>query len=767
MRFDIPPGPVAEAVLAVARQGGVSVGLGVACHGQSAGVAGVLTVEEALERVLAGSDCRAAWADATVVRIERRPRPKPPAPAPAPADLAEVVVTAAKREVVALDLAGSVSVVTASALAATHGVDDGDLKLLVSGLTVTNLGPGRDKVLLRGLSDGAFTGHTQSSVGIYWDEAPITYNAPDPDLRLVDIQSVDVLRGPQGTLYGAGAIGGVLNVTPNKPQFGGVSGSLAAEGSATANGAPSGEAEGIFNTPLAGGRAALRLVAYGEEDGGYISEPLIERRDVNGVQRVGVRAALSLQIDPSWIATLGETYQDIYSADTQYTTGAPDGLTRDTRIPEPHDNDFEHLYLEITGRGGWGDLKSVGSLIHHEFDSRYDASDAAALFGGAEGATEAYDEDTLVRLVSEEVDYHAPQLGRLKLLAGAYGDYGDERQLSRLGAPDGASTLYHEDRTDRLVDLALFGEADYEVTRRLELSLGLRAFYASRHTLSQTNQPSGQDAFEGRISWSHAAPRLSVRYQVARGASIYALASEGYRAGGFNTAGPVGQDFNPEGGAQPNRTYRPDELWNYEVGAAFTTLGGRFEARTAVYYDFWRGLQADQFLPSGLPYVANVGDARVYGWEWEATARPIRNLTLAAGALFTAPDLNQVNSTFLTGRSDFTLPGVPRRSINGRIAYDIPLGEARALSLEAVGAYVGHSYLFFGPAAAAVMGEYMDARLQASFRAGKTSLALFVSNPADSRGDTFAFGNPFSLSAAAQRTPLRPRTVGLRVSREF
>ncbi|MFH7396949.1 TonB-dependent receptor plug domain-containing protein, partial [Pseudomonas syringae group genomosp. 7] len=83
-----------------------------------------------------------------------------------------------------------------------------DIGFQVAGLTTTNLGPGRDKILLRGLSDGAFTGQTQSIVALYLDEVPITYNAPDPDLRLADLERVEVMRGPQGTLYGGGTIGG-------------------------------------------------------------------------------------------------------------------------------------------------------------------------------------------------------------------------------------------------------------------------------------------------------------------------------------------------------------------------------------------------------------------------------------------------------------------------------------------------------------------------------------------------------------------------------
>ena len=753
-------------------QAGISIGVAVPCKGAAVAIRGRMDVQTAVNLALAGSDCRAVWIDGQTVRIERRPRPakavpaQPPSTAPAAADLAEVVVTASKRGLDVFDLPGSVSVVQDQALSAAHARDTSDLRLLASGMTVTNLGPGRDKVLLRGLSDGAFTGHTQSTVGLYWNQTPTTYNAPDPDLRLVDVQSVEVLRGPQGTLYGAGAIGGVVSVTPVAPDPSLISGFLSATGAATAGGDPSVGTEAMFNLPLDDGKAALRLVAYGEEDGGYIDLPRLGVQNADHTQETGVRAALRAQPSADWSVTLGDIYQDIYSDDTQYTTGDPEGLERDTLVREPHDNDFEQVYLDLGGHGGWGALHSIASFIDHEFDSRYDATDAAADFGGAAVPT-AFDDDTLVRLTSEELDYRAPLHGPASLLIGGYGSYGDEHETTRLGPEGGGATLYAEDRTDRMVDLALFGEGSYALTRRLTATLGLRLAYAERRTQSLVDEGGVLAPFSGRYITKEWAPKLALDYALVRGVRLYALASKGYRVGGFNTAGPMTTAFTAQGGAEPNRTYLPDDLWNYEAGVKLQGWRGRLQARTALYYDVWDRLQADQLLPSGLSYVANVGDAHVKGWEWEASVRPLPPLTFEIGALFTAPDLRKVDPSFPAGQSDFTLPGVARRSINSRIGYDVPLGGDRTLELDAAALYVGHSYLFFGPQGSSEMGHYLDGRLQGVFRTPGYSVDLLITNPANNRGDTFAFGNPFSLGAGPQSTPLRPRTVRLTLTRGF
>ncbi|WP_174300477.1 TonB-dependent receptor [Caulobacter sp. S45] len=770
--YDLPSRPPAQAALAVGLQAGITVGVSVPCHGVQVAIRGRMDVHTAIDLALAGSDCRAVWMEGQTVRIERRPQPaqaaapKPPPATPPEANLAEVVVTASKRGVDVFHLPGSVSVVQAQALAAVRVRDTADLRLLASGMTVTNLGAGRDKVLLRGLSDGAFTGHTQSTVGLYWNQTPTTYNAPDPDLRLVDVQSVEVLRGPQGTLYGAGAIGGVVSVTPVAPDLSAASGFASATGATTAGGDPSAGAEAMFNLPLAGGKAALRLVAYGEEDGGYIDLPRLGVQNADHTQETGVRAAFRTEPSAEWSVTLGDIYQDIYSDDTQYTTGDPQGLERNTRVREPHDNDFEQAYLDIGGRGGWGELHSIGSFINHEFDSRYDATDAAADFGGASVPT-AFDDDTLVRLTSQELDYRAPLHGPASLLVGGYGSYGDEHETTRLGPTGGGKTLYAEDRTDRMVDLALFGEASYALTSRLTATLGLRLAYAERRTLSLVDEAGAQAPFSGRYVTKEWSPKLALDYALVQGVRLYALASKGYRVGGFNTAGPLTTAFTAQGGAEPNRTYLPDDLWNYEAGVKLQGWRGRLQARTALYYDVWDRLQADQLLPSGLSYVANVGDAHVKGWEWEASVRPLQPLIFEIGALFTAPDLHKVDPSFPAGQSDFTLPGVARRSINSRIEYDVSLSGGRTLELDAAALYVGHSYLFFGPQGSSEMGHYLDGRLQGVFRTPDYSVGLLISNPANNRGDTFAFGNPFSLGAGPQSTPLRPRTVRLTLTHGF
>ena len=212
--FYVPRQSVDGALLDLALQARVSLGGSLnACAGTSPALQGRMSLDTALTRILAGSGCRhVIRADGAVI-ISRAPsRASPPTAPPARstpprlaptedvAQVSEVIVTAPRRPELIQDSSSAMTAVASERIGRSGVTGMQGLDSLVSGMTVTNLGPGRNKILLRGISDGVFTGMTQSTVGLYLDLTPVTYSAPDPDLKLIDIDRVEVLRGPQGTL---------------------------------------------------------------------------------------------------------------------------------------------------------------------------------------------------------------------------------------------------------------------------------------------------------------------------------------------------------------------------------------------------------------------------------------------------------------------------------------------------------------------------------------------------------------------------------------
>src|SRR3984957_2047942 len=220
--FNISPGRLGEVVAALGLQAGVTITVTEpdVADQRAAGVSGSLSFKEALDRVLRGTDAEAIFYDRSIIRIVRK-RPVPavknpePAPASAPNEpLQEVVVTASKQKLSIDTYPGSVKVIPLDpGWTADHAADGtGAITQLLPTLSSTNLGPGRDKIFIRGVADSSFNGPTQATAGQYLGDVRLNYNAPDPDLNLYDMKRVEVLVGPQGTLYGAGSLGGIIRL---------------------------------------------------------------------------------------------------------------------------------------------------------------------------------------------------------------------------------------------------------------------------------------------------------------------------------------------------------------------------------------------------------------------------------------------------------------------------------------------------------------------------------------------------------------------------
>ncbi len=380
-------------------------------------------------------------------------------------------------------------------------------------------------------------------VALYLDGVPITYSAPDPDLRLADVERVEVMRGPQGTLYGGGSLGGVLRIATRKPDLDRYEASVLAGLSCISGGGGGDELEGMANIPCCRAELALRVVAYSDSQDGYIANPTLGLKRVNDAQRDGLRANLRAALSPHWTASLGVTTQWINNADTQYGLRRLGPYLRDNPVREPHDNDFEHVSLTLAGDGPWGRTTGSVARLSHHFSSRYDATTASTLYGLA-GAPAALDEEKAIDLTVAEVTYSTPSDHRLHGLIGAFASTGDIRLDTTLHAALAAGpNAYAERRRDKINETAVYGEVTFDVTKRLSATAGLRWFDFRFDTDSRVTQAAGQRAFSGADDATGLSPKILLSYDARPGLLFYAQAAEGYRPGGYNTAGRIGRDL--------------------------------------------------------------------------------------------------------------------------------------------------------------------------------------------------------------------------------
>jgi outer membrane receptor protein involved in Fe transport len=772
--FHIPRQPLEGALAAWALQSRLSMGrsASTACRNTPVALDGRFQPLNALKRLLNDSGCAFRVVDADTVAIVPAPGPKPPRRAQTvdqATPVGEVVVTAARRRELIDRSPSDVTRIDAALLDQSRTASLEDLTPFIAGMTVTNLGLGRDKIILRGLSDGVFTGRTQSTVSVYLDDVPLSYNAPNPDLRLVDVEDVEVLRGPQGALYGAGSIGGVIHIITKKADLTAYSASLEASGAETEGGAPSSVFQGMVNLPLLLGRLALRVTGYREEDGGYLDDVDLGKRNVNQSFRSGQRGQLRLALTPGWTVTLSELTQSINANDTQYATGDVGPLQRDVDVQEPHDNDFSETALVVAGGGATWRLKSTTAYVRHQLDSQYDATDAAASFPTLEAGPAAFNEADDKDLFSQEITLASSGPSRLQWLTGLYALSDKELSLSTLSsvAVLSAPAAYKETRHDLNSEYAAYGEVTWNPIAPLFVTLGGRVFAYRSATNAIVQSGLEVRRVDDGVDNRGLAPKVVVRYDLSPSAMVYAQATEGYRGGGVNTSGPASQVFGAVGsGQEPFQRFTGDRLWNDEVGAKLSLFTGRLKLRADVFYDAWRNIQTDQLLPSGLPFTANVGDGVNKGVEIEAVGEPFPGLTLRIDGAYNDPELIARNAAF-PALADASLPGVSKGSFGLDANYERPLTREVRGFFNGEAAYVGRSTISFDAQTYGTMGNYWSSKLNAGVIWRNLKLSAFVSNPANAVANTFAYGDPFSIRVVRQTTPLRPRTVGVSLRADF
>ncbi|HEY8572530.1 TonB-dependent receptor [Phenylobacterium sp.] len=774
-RLSIPPKPYADALIDLGLQAQVSI-VGVEACGVAgqAGLRGAYTLSAALTRLTAGAPCTFRIVDPRTVRIgTRAPEPAVSEPVRPTTLVGEVLVTATKRPALVGSLPAGVSVIPQGQIELTGAADPSQTTAQVAGVLTTNLGPGRDKFLVRGISDGAFTGRARSTVSTYLDDTPINYNAPDPALRLVDVDRIEVLRGPQGALYGSGAISGIYRIVTRKPELGRLGGGAAGLVAATDGGDPSYEAEGYVNVPLLSDRAALRLVGYHEVQGGYLDDVNLRISNVDRVLREGGRVALRLDLSPAWRVDLSAMGQHLRSSDTQYTTATQTRDQRANRVREAHKNDFAQAGLTVSGELGEVGLSSSLAFVRHIFASHYDASAALVNLGFSDQGVAIYIDRAAVDMWVQDLVLRSLGTGRFSWLAGVYLADTDEHTPGtfrhQVSGAATLATIYSEARHSRLSELALYGEGSWAFAPGWSASLGGRLFENRVRTSSQivAVAPFASRASDNSRRFRGLSPKLSVQRTFDNGDLVYALYSEGHRPGGFNSSG-----FFP---IRPSRLeFNPDRLRNYEVGAKLRLLDRRLGVRAAVYYDLWDDIQTDQYRAVGLSYTANVGDARILGLEAEVGYDFDFGLSLQANVMLANSDLTRVNPDFPLVNAAAPpmpiideLPGVPKSSGGLLAIYERGLPRGLTLRLAGEAGYVGASVQSFNAALPTASGNYVNAKLSAEVASEAWSAGLFISNPANEAGNTFAYGNPFSLSQVRQVTPQRPRTIGLRLAAAF
>jgi outer membrane receptor protein involved in Fe transport len=729
----------------------------------------------------------------------------------------EIIVTAQKRSQSLADIPMSVSVLSSELLERTQADNFQDLVALVPGLSITSSQRGVTRVTLRGIN----TGGVASTVGVYFDEVPFgsstgLANAAtvSGDFDTFDVNRIEVLRGPQGTLYGASSLGGVMKYVPNQPNTEEFEARFQASAEDVKDGDMGYSFTGVVNIP-ASDSFALRASGFYRSDEGFsdsignnpiptLTDPNVNviegtrvEDDLNSLDTYGGRVAALFQASDTFSVNLSAVLQNIESGGPDLVDADPSTLSplNSSPVQSRYQRAFSDIEYRVYSANldwdfGAASLQSITSDGSFEQNFQQDAAIASSLAGVPLSSflTFVFDDPTTpeiapllsailpqttstdkltqeFRLVSKESD-------TFEWLVGAY--YTDEESLISqtidavaAGTEDvveGLGGLAIASIESTYEEIAVFANGTWHVTPDFELSFGARASSNDQSARQVTSGPlAGEsdftvDSSEEPVTWS-----VSPRFQLNDESSVYMRIATGFRPGGPNVVNPAAPPTTP-------RSYDSDSLTSYEVGYKRTSSDGRYAVDAAAYFLDWKDIQLLANV-DGFGVNTNGGSAESTGLEFTMSYIPTDGLTLSLNGAYTDAELTEDTDPIVGGADGDPLPFVPEWSYGLSADYEwAVMGDSTA--------YVGGNLGYTGERPAALGNLDPDGNvreipsntilnLRAGLLTGRWSVEVYGKNVTDELGINAVGSVDEAVTGRVELGVVRPRTYGVKVGFAF
>jgi iron complex outermembrane recepter protein len=762
----------------------------------------------------------APWASIAVIGFQTLPAAVHAQAAPQGQDsLGEIVVTAQRRAESLSDVPISVSAVDRAQLDAIGARDVEDVTRTMPGIIVRNGFEGITTIAIRGIASTVGSATT----GIYIDDTPIQVRAlgaggtaSSAFPLIFDLDRVEVLRGPQGTLFGSGSEGGTIRFITPTPSLDTISAYTRSELAYTEHGDPSYEFGAAVGAPIVDNVAGFRASVYAREDGGWVDrEPYpgdeITSRNTNAVTSVVSNVALALKVQDGLTITPAVYFQREHDQDVaqywpQLSDPSNSRYISGQLLPQPTTDQVVLPSLKLEWDLGVGTLYSNSSYLNHIRDVTGDYSfiDTEVLTGGQllprvpsptafENPQQAYTQE--IRLQSLEGD------SPLSWLVGAFYQRSTQKASQLVYSPElGQVTqalyqgsvqetfgvpLYQGNLAYSGVDTstdtqtALFGSATWHFSRALSLDLGVRVARAEFSFTNVQNGPfnGGATGGSGGASETPVSPKIGLNYKPTGDLLVYASAAKGFRPGGENTpvsASTCAHDLKALGLTAAPSTFQSDSTWSYELGVKDKSPDNRFLVDASVFYVNWKNIQsAVPLLTCGFQYIGNLGDATSKGFDLQTSVAVMDGLVMRLGLGYTDAEYS---------KSLYVAPGTPLVTEGDKL--DSPpwhVSLAADYSLLVIKETKGYLHLQYDYDSAYNLQSAADATydggvnhisetrlmsLRVGLRPGTWDASLFVDNLLDSHDITSRYQD-VPTSELIRLTTFRPRTVGLTVSYRY
>jgi len=793
--FEIETVSLSKALLQFAQQADISISLPPISfrHTITRPLKGDYTVTKGLQTLLNNTGYSFKVISRKAVRVYkpvlRKKAPKKPSLLETPHDaepvIEDIIVTATRRKAYGQWLPYSASIINLDETATALRSNTASISSNVASLFITQQSEGRSKLIIRGVSEGAFTGRLQSLVATYQDNSRLNYSSPEPNLDLIDVSHVEVLRGPQGTLYGSGALTGIYRVVTKQPSLDQVTLALSSSVAATENGQPSYSLATVLNIPLVSDKLALRFMASYKKTGGYIDDIRLNIADVN--ENKYIRGNLNITYQPldELSVSIDTTYRQINSADTNYSIDALNYLERDNFVQEPQWDELLKVALTVTASLAEFEIVSTTTWLRRDILLTQDASTALPRLFDITVRPGVFSTSRRINNLINETHISSPSGGRFEWIAGSFISYREDTFETRLAVPGlgnqnselPADDISVEALDDDLTEFAFFGELTGYLSQNFSVTVGLRWFdYKTDAVARQQNASSATGLIlSGANKETGFIPKLLLSWHPNADHSLYTQISQGYRLGGVNPDGfrfleSVLADSISASPLTSLGNFDSDTLTSFELGWKAAFVDSQLTLNTAVFYAKWANIQALQAGAAGLVEIANIGDGRIFGVELEAAFQPRPTTKFAFNLTWNKSKVTHVSTGSFATLND-ELPGAPEFSSTLSAQHSFSFAKKK-YSLHSQYSFVGATKLLFQRQGNAVTDSYHLLNLELGTKLGLGNLSIYVENLLRSRANVFAASNPFRNTQSAGSTPLtvtpiRPRTYGLTWSWQY
>jgi iron complex outermembrane recepter protein len=724
------------------------------------------------------------------------------------ATLQEVVVTAQKRQEKLINVPMGVTAITSDSIQSMHLIDFADLETQVPGLSVELTAPGLDRLTIRGENVGG----VGSTVTTYIDDVPFgSSNAlangsiAAGDFDTWDLQRVEVLRGPQGTLYGAGSEGGLLKYVTNPPDPTRFSSAFEIGDEDVAHGGDGLSYKAMVNLPVTGS-AALRLDGFYTNLPGYIDDPQLGESDINRGYQEGGRASFLLNVTNAFSIRLTAFGQELHtdgSPEVDVVGAAGFQLTPPADQLQPDDGNYDqHRYInepstfkyDIYSGGlnwdlGWGTLTSVtsyGTTTENQFiDSTSTQVSpgvledygmiAESVLPAGTNAGVAETDDLSVKKFTQEVRLASAVGETLEWQLGAF----YTRESSTIAqtlpsfiiptqAPSGLPSLENADLYALYREWSAFGQVTYHFTPQFDLALGGRW---SENKQSDSQLLGGllvspAETTGGGSTGTDFLYSVAPRYHLSQNSMVYVRVASGYRPGGPNALPPISPTGVPH-------SYQSDSTVNYEVGFKSLQLDNRLSIDVDAFLINWKKIQLFEYVDD-VGINANGGTATSKGFEWSFGLTPVEGLNFTLTGAYVDADLT-ADAPAAGGVDGNQLPYAPKWTNSLDAAYTWKAFADYNAFAGATWSYIGarasdfsatpnivNDAIIFEPNPRAELGGYNTLNLRAGLDNGRWTLSLYCKNVADTRGLTY-YSSTGTPNFGGAVTIQQPRTIGVTI----